>query len=232
MPESTSRRTVVVQTRIVQSAVKPAWMQPVAPASVVERTPGIRGARERSNRAYVEQTGVFDSIDERVAMQSLALGAEARKFEWAYSVGATVWTDDAPLSSELQNRQWTVEQQYDGGHVQMPEYLVRATDGASFYVAEKFLLSAAPCCARASTCLGYHDAEAEAVMADRDTAAPMFGRPLKKWPAPKRSRPSIRTMEKWVTDESTPKATDGCAIEPDGVCSHGYPSWLLYLGYI
>ncbi len=29
------------------------------------------------------------------------------------------------------------------------------------------------------------------------------------------------------------KATDGCSrIEPDGHCPHGYPSWLLHLGYI
>ena len=28
------------------------------------------------------------------------------------------------------------------------------------------------------------------------------------------------------------EATDGCIVEPDGTCEHGYPSWLLYLGYI
>jgi len=27
-------------------------------------------------------------------------------------------------------------------------------------------------------------------------------------------------------------ATDGCTVEPDGVCHHGYPSWLLWLGMI
>jgi hypothetical protein len=27
-------------------------------------------------------------------------------------------------------------------------------------------------------------------------------------------------------------ATDGCNIEPDGVCEHGAPSWLLHLEVI
>lgn len=25
-------------------------------------------------------------------------------------------------------------------------------------------------------------------------------------------------------------ATDGCTVEPDGVCEHGHVSWLVYLG--
>ena len=32
-------------------------------------------------------------------------------------------------------------------------------------------------------------------------------------------------------DELTP-TLDGCYVEPDGHCPHGYPSWLLYLGMI
>ena len=28
------------------------------------------------------------------------------------------------------------------------------------------------------------------------------------------------------------RATDGCKVEPDGVCPHGHVSWLLWLGYI
>jgi hypothetical protein len=52
------------------------------------------------------------------------------------------------------------------------------------------------------------------------------------WPKPKRKEPSIKTIEKWVMDLEMPKATDGCEIEPDGVCQHGYPSWLLYLGLL
>ena len=27
-------------------------------------------------------------------------------------------------------------------------------------------------------------------------------------------------------------STDGCIVEPDGVCPHGYPSWLIQLGLI
>ena len=28
------------------------------------------------------------------------------------------------------------------------------------------------------------------------------------------------------------EATDGCRVEPDGICEHGQPSWLLHLGSI
>lgn len=41
--------------------------------------------------------------------------------------------------------------------------------------------------------------------------------------------PSQEQLEEWVVD-SVCEATDGCTIEPDGTCSHGYPSWLLALG--
>lgn len=46
-----------------------------------------------------------------------------------------------------------------------------------------------------------------------------------------KSPPSIKTMEKWVCD-GIARATDGCKIEPDGVCQHGHKSWLLVLGYM
>ena len=48
---------------------------------------------------------------------------------------------------------------------------------------------------------------------------------------PKRKQPSLKTMEHWVCD-GVARATDGCNVEPDGHCEHGYPSWLLYLGFI
>lgn len=51
------------------------------------------------------------------------------------------------------------------------------------------------------------------------------------YPKPTKREPSIRTLEKWLYD-SICKSTDGCTVEPDGECEHGYPSWLLYLGYI
>ena len=42
--------------------------------------------------------------------------------------------------------------------------------------------------------------------------------------------PGIATMEKWMND-GVAKATDGCRVEPDGVCPHGHQSWLLRLGF-
>ena len=50
-------------------------------------------------------------------------------------------------------------------------------------------------------------------------------------PKPKRKQPSLKTMEHWVCD-GVARATDGCDVELDGHCEHGYPSWLLHLGYI
>ena len=44
-------------------------------------------------------------------------------------------------------------------------------------------------------------------------------------------RPSLRTMNKWVSD-GVAKASDGCRVEPDGHCDHGHASWLLVLGLI
>lgn len=44
-------------------------------------------------------------------------------------------------------------------------------------------------------------------------------------------RPSENTLWKW-SDEGIAKAVDGCRVEPDGKCKHGYPSWLLVEGLI
>ena len=44
-------------------------------------------------------------------------------------------------------------------------------------------------------------------------------------------QPGLATLERWVSN-GVAKATDGCRIEPDGVCEHGHQSWLLRLGYI
>jgi hypothetical protein len=43
--------------------------------------------------------------------------------------------------------------------------------------------------------------------------------------------PSIATMMRWMST-GIAKATDGCKVEPDGVCPHGKYSWLIVLGYI
>jgi hypothetical protein len=53
----------------------------------------------------------------------------------------------------------------------------------------------------------------------------------KKYPIPTMEEPDEEQLEEWVYD-SVCEATDGCTVEPDGVCPHGYPSWLLYLGLI
>lgn len=47
----------------------------------------------------------------------------------------------------------------------------------------------------------------------------------------KRKQPSQRTLEKWSMD-GVAKATDGCTVEPDGVCPHGAKSWLVELGLV
>lgn len=52
------------------------------------------------------------------------------------------------------------------------------------------------------------------------------------YPAPTTSAPSMETLEDWVFDVEMPQATDGCIIEPDAVCEHGHPSWMIVLGLI
>ena len=52
------------------------------------------------------------------------------------------------------------------------------------------------------------------------------------YPKPTVPKPSMEEMEDWIFDVSYPEATDGCTIEPDGICQHGHPCWLLYLGFI
>lgn len=45
--------------------------------------------------------------------------------------------------------------------------------------------------------------------------------------------PSIKKMETWMRKgRAKARCPHGCWVEPDGVCQHGNPSWLLYLGYI
>jgi hypothetical protein len=46
-----------------------------------------------------------------------------------------------------------------------------------------------------------------------------------------KKRPSLKTLERWSMD-GVAKATDGCTVEPDGVCSHGAKSWLLVEGLV
>lgn len=46
-----------------------------------------------------------------------------------------------------------------------------------------------------------------------------------------KKRPSLAQVKQWVSD-GIAEATDGCRVEPDGVCEHGHKSWLIELGYI
>jgi len=43
--------------------------------------------------------------------------------------------------------------------------------------------------------------------------------------------PTIKTMERWMND-CYARTMDGCKVEPDGECDHGYPSWPRALGFI
>lgn len=44
-------------------------------------------------------------------------------------------------------------------------------------------------------------------------------------------KPDFETLEGWE-EAGGAEAVDGCWVEPDGVCEHGAPSWLLVLGLI
>jgi len=52
-----------------------------------------------------------------------------------------------------------------------------------------------------------------------------------RWPYPIYPVPSQRMLTAW-RDMGRAEATDGCVVNIDGVCKHGYPSWLLYLGLL
>jgi hypothetical protein len=51
------------------------------------------------------------------------------------------------------------------------------------------------------------------------------------YPEPTVPEPSDDELDFYVFD-GVATATDGCDIEPDGICEHGHPSWLLQLGLI
>lgn len=58
---------------------------------------------------------------------------------------------------------------------------------------------------------------------DPDTGLP--------WPDPTVAEPAFVTLAQFLF-EAVAEATDGCLVEPDGICRHGHPSWLLRLGVI
>lgn len=43
--------------------------------------------------------------------------------------------------------------------------------------------------------------------------------------------PTMDELQEWFDDGGC-EATDGCWVEPDGVCEHGKSSWLIALGMI
>lgn len=68
------------------------------------------------------------------------------------------------------------------------------------------------------------ESEASSVVARQETKK-------SRWPKPTTERPDLETLEEWHSDSGC-EATDGCWVEPDGICEHGHPSWLLRLGMI
>ena len=51
------------------------------------------------------------------------------------------------------------------------------------------------------------------------------------WPEPESDEPDLDTLQDWLFDGDC-EATDGCIVEPDGVCPHGHPSWMIVLEII
>ena len=52
------------------------------------------------------------------------------------------------------------------------------------------------------------------------------------YPAPTVDIPDISQIMEWIEEDSGCEATDGCWVEPDGVCEHGFISWAVHLGLI
>jgi hypothetical protein len=48
------------------------------------------------------------------------------------------------------------------------------------------------------------------------------------YPTPTVPQPETETIMNWFWSVKV-EATDGCMVEPDGVCEHNYPSWLIHL---
>jgi len=57
----------------------------------------------------------------------------------------------------------------------------------------------------------------------------------KQWPEPTMDRPDTEDLcwwaRTWAVSSKNCEATDGCLCAPDGKCQHGYPSWVVYLGW-
>jgi hypothetical protein len=44
--------------------------------------------------------------------------------------------------------------------------------------------------------------------------------------------PSYEQLEEWMDEGGGCEATDGCWVEPDGICEHGHESWLVVMGLV
>jgi len=44
--------------------------------------------------------------------------------------------------------------------------------------------------------------------------------------------PDLETLIEWMVDDGGCEATNGCWVEPDGICPHGCQSWFLVMGLI
>jgi len=65
----------------------------------------------------------------------------------------------------------------------------------------------------------------------QDQTTPRRSTP-RRWPAPTIEPPTFEDLAALALDDSVCEATDGCQVEPDGVCPHGHPSWLRYFRLI
>ena len=54
---------------------------------------------------------------------------------------------------------------------------------------------------------------------------------MPRYPKPTVSPPEVHQLCDWEMDGGC-EATDGCWVEPDGICEHGHQSWLLHMGMI
>lgn len=66
---------------------------------------------------------------------------------------------------------------------------------------------------------------------DLDTLANATHQPSEQYLDPIVEQPSLEELEDFC-DQGGCDATDGCWVEPDGLCEHGHVSWLLYLNLI
>ena len=86
---------------------------------------------------------------------------------------------------------------------------------------------------------GYCDAWAltfleQGFLATAAKLMPLGERPARrpKWPKPTTPAPDLEQIEEWMFEDGGCEATDSCWVEPDGICPHGHPSWLLRLGLV